>query len=61
MNAEIASYFHKGLIWRGVKVEKSRKTFLDKSRKVLAMINDFLSKVLYIRKFIFIIRIKMTS
>ena len=51
-----ASYFHKGLIWRGVKVEKSRKTFLDKSRKVLAMINDFLMIF-----FIFVIRIKMTS
>ena len=49
---ECVSYFHKGPMWRGAKVEKSRKIFLEKSRKVLAIINNFLSKDLKIRNFI---------
>ena len=47
-----ASYFHKGLMWRGVKVEKSRKN-------VLAMIKRFFGKIYKKENLVLINRIKI--
>ena len=51
---EIASYFHKGLMWRGVKVEISRINGSGYNKSIF-------SKVLWIKNFSIINGIKMTS
>ena len=49
-----ASYFHKGLMWRGVKVEISRKNSSGYDKSIF-------SKVLWIKNFSIINGTKMTS
>ena len=49
-----ASYFHKGLMWRRVKVEISRKNGFSYDKAIFG-------KVLLIKNFSIIIGIKMTS